>query len=131
MITVPIMSDGIRIKDLPENERPRERLAELGAQALRDAELIAILLRTGTKGRSAVQIADELLLKFGKLHDLARASLEDLSEIKGIGRDKAIALKSAFTLASQFWFSAAAAIWSGGRLPCACRQRSASTTCVG
>jgi DNA repair protein RadC len=95
------MSNGIRIKDLPENERPRERLAELGAQALRDAELIAILLRTGTKGRSAVQIADELLLKFGKLHDLARASLEDLRQIKGIGRDKAIALKSAFTLASR------------------------------
>ena len=57
------MTDGIRIKDLPANERPRERLAELGAQALRDAELIAILLRTGTKGRSAVQIADELVLR--------------------------------------------------------------------
>jgi DNA repair protein RadC len=95
------MSDGIRIKDLPENERPRERLAELGAQALRDAELIAILLRAGTKGRSAVQIAEELLQKFQSLHALARASLEDLSETKGVGRDKAIALKSAFTLAAR------------------------------
>jgi DNA repair protein RadC len=95
------MSDGIRIKDLPENERPRERLAELGAQALRDAELIAILLRTGTKGRSAVQIADELVHRFGTLQALARASLEDLRAIKGIGRDKAIALKSAFTLAAR------------------------------
>jgi DNA repair protein RadC len=94
------MSDGIRIKDLPENERPRERLAELGAQALRDAELIAILLRSGTKGRSAVHIADELLQKFGTLNALARASLEDL-RMKGIGRDKAIALKSAFTLAAR------------------------------
>ena len=95
-----IMSDGMRIKDLPENERPRERLAELGAQALRDAELIAILLRTGTKGRSAVQIAEELLQKFHTLNALARASLEDL-QIKGIGRDKAIALQSAFTLAAR------------------------------
>src|ERR1039458_10238650 len=95
------MSDGIRIKDLPVNERPRERLAELGAEALRDAELIAILLRTGTKGRSAVQIADELVLRFGALHALARASLKELCEVKGIGRDKAIALKSAFTLAAR------------------------------
>ena len=94
------MNDGIRIKDLPENERPRERLAELGAQALRDAELIAILLRAGTKGRSALQIADELVHKFGTLHALARASLEEL-QIKGIGRDKAIALTSAFTLAAR------------------------------
>jgi DNA repair protein RadC len=93
------MTHGIRIKDLPENERPRERLAELGAAALRDAELIAILLRTGTKGRSAVQIAEELVNKFGKLRFLADASLDDLCEVHGIGRDKAIALKSAFTLA--------------------------------
>jgi DNA repair protein RadC len=99
--TVPIMNDGIRIKDMPENERPRERLAELGAHALRDAELIAILLRTGTKGRSAVQIGDELVQKFQSLNALARASLKDLSKTKGIGRDKAIALTSAFTLAAR------------------------------
>jgi DNA repair protein RadC len=92
---------GIRIKDLPENERPRERLAKLGAQALSPAELIAILLRTGTKGRSAVEIGDELMQKFGSLNVLARASLEDLGKVKGIGRDKAIALKSAFTLAAR------------------------------
>ena len=68
---------------------------------MRDAELIAILLRTGTKGRSAVQIAEELLHRFGTLNALARASLQDLGEVKGIGRDKAIALKSAFTLAAR------------------------------
>ncbi|MGA2557181.1 MAG: DNA repair protein RadC [Verrucomicrobiota bacterium] len=95
------MSEGIRIKDLPENERPRERLAALGAEALRDAELIAILLRTGTKGRSAIQIAEELLRRFSTLNALARASLHDLSKVKGIGQDKAIALKSAFTLAAR------------------------------
>jgi DNA repair protein RadC len=95
------MTTGIRIKDLPKNERPRERLAELGEDALRHAELIAILLRTGMKGRSAIEIADELLHKFKSLDALSRASLEDLRSVKSIGRDKAIALKAAFTLARR------------------------------
>ncbi len=89
------------IREMPEHERPRERLVELGAEALRNAELIAILLRTGMKGVSAIQIADQLLAKFATLDGLARASLNDLSQVKGIGRDKAIALKSAFTLAQR------------------------------
>jgi DNA repair protein RadC len=95
------MGSNLRIKDLPGSERPRERLAEQGAEALRNAELIAILLRTGRKGFSVIQIAEELLQKFETLDQLARASLEDLQKIKGIGRDKAIALKSAFTLAQR------------------------------
>ncbi len=94
-------SQHLRIKDLPGNERPRERLVELGAEALRSAELVAILLRTGTKGSSAIQIAEQLLHKFGTLDRLARASLEELRQVKGVGRDKAIALKSAFTLAQR------------------------------
>jgi DNA repair protein RadC len=76
-------------------------MAEHGAEALRTAELIAILLRTGTKGHSAIHIADQLLTRFPTLDELARASLEDLAKTKGIGRDKAIALKSAFTLAQR------------------------------
>jgi DNA repair protein RadC len=95
------MSHVIRNKDLPKSERPRERLAEKGADALRTSELIAILLRTGLQGRSAIEIGEELLHKFGTLTALERASLEQLQEIKGIGRDKAIALKSAFTLARR------------------------------
>jgi DNA repair protein RadC len=95
------MTTGIRIKDLPKNERPRERLAELGAEALRHAELIAILLRTGMKGRSAIQIAEQLLHQFGSLDALSRASLEELRSVKSVGRDKAIALKAAFTLARR------------------------------
>ena len=90
-----------RIKDLPDRERPRERLAELGADALTDAELIAIILRTGLKGHSAIEVGRELVQKFGSLSELARASLEELQEVKGIGRDKAVALKSAFTLARR------------------------------
>jgi len=89
------------IREMPESERPRERLVEHGAEALRNAELIAILLRTGMKGVSAIQIAEQLLHKFGTLDGLARASLKDLGQVKGIGRDKAIALKSAFTLAQR------------------------------
>jgi DNA repair protein RadC len=89
------------IREMPENERPRERLVEHGAEALRNAELIAILLRTGMKGLSAVHIAEQLLQKFGTLENLARASLDDIRHVKGIGRDKAIALKSAFTLAQR------------------------------
>jgi DNA repair protein RadC len=95
------MSESILIRDLPVQDRPRERLAARGADALRDAELIAILLRTGTKGSSAVDIADQLLKSFKSLENLAKAPLEDLRKIKGIGRDKAIALKSAFTLARR------------------------------
>jgi DNA repair protein RadC len=93
------MTTGIRIKDLPKNERPRERLAELGAEALRPSELIAILLRTGMAGCSAVQIADQLIQQYKTLDALSRASLEELKTVKGIGQDKAIALKAAFTLA--------------------------------
>ena len=89
------------IREMPAQERPRERLVEHGAEALRNAELIAILLRTGMKGVSAIQIAEQLLQKFGSLDSLARASLKELAQVKGIGRDKAIALKSAFTLAQR------------------------------
>ena len=95
------MSNGLLIREMSEHERPRERMAELGAEALSDVELMAILLRTGTKGASALQIAAELLRKFERLEHLARASLDDLRQTKGIGRDKAIALKAAFTLAQR------------------------------
>ena len=95
------MQPTLRIKDLPGSERPRERLAERGAEALRNAELIAILLRTGLKGVSAIHVAEQLLSRFESLDRLARASLEDLQRTKGIGPDKAIALKSAFTLAQR------------------------------
>jgi DNA repair protein RadC len=95
-LNVPLL-----IKDLPDEERPRERLAQFGADALRTTELIAILLRTGTKGVSAIHVAEQLINRFPSLDQLARASLEDLAKTKGIGRDKAIALKSAFTLAQR------------------------------
>ncbi|MBI3877126.1 MAG: DNA repair protein RadC [Verrucomicrobia bacterium] len=90
-----------RIKDLPAAERPRERLAERGADALTHAELIAILLRTGLQGKSAIVIAQELLNRHGSLDALSRATLDDLRTVPGVGRDKAVTLKAAFTLARR------------------------------
>jgi DNA repair protein RadC len=95
------MGEGQRIHDMAAHERPRERLVSAGADALRDAELIAILLRTGVPGASAVSVAEELLKTFRSLGELARAPVDDLRRIKGVGRDKAIALKAAFTLAQR------------------------------
>ena len=95
------MAQGLLIRDLPTNEKPRERLVALGADALKNSELIAILLRTGLKGISAIQVAEQLLQKFSCLDNLSRATIPELRQTKGVGRDKAIALKSAFTLAKR------------------------------
>jgi DNA repair protein RadC len=96
-----LMPDSMRLKDQPASERPRERLAALGAEALSNAELIAILLRTGLKGANAVEVGRQLLAKFGSLQSLALASVEDLKKVKGIGRDKAVTLVAAFALAQK------------------------------
>ena len=95
------MSNGLRLKDQPVSERPRERLVEHGADALSHAELIAILLRTGLKGANAVEIGRQLMQKYGTLQALAQASVEDLQSVKGIGRDKAVTLLAAFELAKR------------------------------
>lgn len=92
---------GPRIKDIPAAERPRERLAANGAEALGNSDLIAILLRTGLQGKSALVIGQELLAKFQTLDRLSQASVKELCAVKGIGRDKAVTLKAAFTLARR------------------------------
>ncbi|HVU27732.1 MAG TPA: DNA repair protein RadC [Verrucomicrobiae bacterium] len=95
------MPENLRLKDQPASERPRERLAALGADALSHAELIAILLRTGLKGANAVEIGRQLLQRFGTLNLMAQASIADLQKVKGIGRDKAVTLVAAFALARK------------------------------
>lgn len=95
------MTASLRLKDQPASERPRERLAERGADALGHAELIAILLRTGLKGTNVVEVGRQLLGRFGTLNALAGASLEDLRSVKGVGRDKAVTLLAAFALAKR------------------------------
>ena len=89
------------IRDMSPDERPRERLQRLGPEAVSEAELIAILLRTGMKGKSAVQIAQELLRTHQSLDDLSRVPREILARTKGIGPTKATHLKAAFELARR------------------------------
>lgn len=91
----------MRLKDQPASERPRERLAAHGAEALSQAELLAILLRTGLKGLNALAIAQQLVQKYGSLRTLAQASLDELQTVKGIGPDKAVTLTAAFSLARK------------------------------
>ncbi len=91
----------LKIHELPEQDRPREKLAAHGAAALSDSELIAILLRTGIPGANAVDIGRQLILHFGSLAALSRASLKELAKIKGVGPTKAVQLAAAFGLASR------------------------------
>ena len=89
-----------RIRDLPDFSRPREKLLERGAQALSDAELLAILLRTGVEGKSALDLAQAILKKAGP--ELPRWSVEDLRKFTGIGKAKACQIVAAFELARRF-----------------------------
>ena len=72
-----------RIKDLPQHERPRERLRDLGPAALSNAELLAILLRTGTSRFTAIGLASNLLSRFGSLNNLAQVSVAELARTYG------------------------------------------------
>lgn len=90
-----------RIQELREDERPREKLAKHGAATLSEPELIAILLRVGTLGANAIDVARHLLAEFKSLAGLARASVKELSRIRGVGPTKAIQLAAAFELASR------------------------------
>ena len=86
------------IKDLPADERPRERLALHGESALNKAELIAIALRTGTKKDNAIALARHLLHEFRDLQGIARASVRELCQVPGIGPAKAAQIKAAIEL---------------------------------
>ncbi len=87
-----------RITDLHESERPRERLKALGAQALSNAELLAILLRVGVQGENVVQLGQRLLQTFGGLSGLHRVSFDELCAQHGVGEAKAAQIKAAIEL---------------------------------
>jgi DNA repair protein RadC len=89
----------MNLRSLPAQERPRERLVHLGPEALSLTELLAILLTTGTKNKSVLELAQEIVVRFGSLERLLEASIEELMEVKGIGQAKAIQLKAAFGIA--------------------------------
>lgn len=88
----------LRIRELPEHDRPRERLRRDGSSALSDAELLAILLRVGVEGINVVQLAQQLLLEFGGWPGLQRANFEELRKRHGMGEAKAAQLKAALEI---------------------------------
>ena len=89
------------VSAIPEEDRPRERLEQCGAGSLSNQELIAILFRSGTREKGAVALAQDLMAQFGDLRRLAQATLEELQQVRGIGRVKAIEIKAAMELGQR------------------------------
>jgi DNA repair protein RadC len=89
------------MSQVPASDRPRERLARQGAEALGDRELLALLLSTGTRGKGAHEVAETLLDRFGSVTALGRATMAELASVPGIGSAKASALIAGFELARR------------------------------
>ena len=91
----------LKIREMPEEERPREKLLARGVSALSDAELIAILLRTGLRGTNAVEVGRQLLERYKSLTGISRCSVKELRRVPGIGPTKALELVAAFGLGER------------------------------
>jgi DNA repair protein RadC len=89
------------VRDMPREERPRERLQEFGADRLSAVELRAIVIGRGVAGRPVLMIAQELMGRFGTVEAISEATIEELGKVKGIGTAKAAQLKAAFALAKR------------------------------
>lgn len=89
------------ITDWPASERPREKLIEQGASVLSDAELLAIFLRVGVVGKSAVDLARDLLSRFGSLNGIFAATEHELSQVHGIGSSKYVQLQAIFEMSQR------------------------------
>jgi len=96
-----LMKKSFTIHDLPVSERPRERLQKFGISALSAQEILALILGRGVSGESVMVTAQRLLSRFGSLKGMADASVEELSQIKGIGIAKASQIKAAFEMANR------------------------------
>ena len=96
----------LMIRDMAEQDRPRERLRQVGAGAVSTAELLAIVLRTGTGGENVLRLAERLLAEFGSLPGLSRASIAELMNVKGVGEAKASEVKAALELGRRLMASA-------------------------
>ena len=90
-----------RLKDLPKEDRPQERLERLGATALADRELLAMIIRSGTSKKDVLTLADEMLTKAGSLCGLLRWDVSDFQEITGIGKVKALQLSTQIEIAKR------------------------------
>ncbi len=95
------MKGAFTVRDLPADERPRERLVRCGAEALSAQEILALILGRGVKGESVMVTSQKLLSSFGSLRGIADSSVEELSRINGIGPAKAAQLKAAFELSRR------------------------------
>ena len=93
------------ITDWHENDRPREKLLKFGEASLSDAELLAIFLRTGVKGKSAVELAQDLLDQFGSIHNLLNASETEFCQGKGLGQAKYVHLRGVLEMARRHFES--------------------------
>jgi DNA repair protein RadC len=91
----------LKIREMPQDQRPREKLLVHGVSALSDPELIAILLRTGLRGANAVEVGRQLLEKYKSLTGISRCSVKELRKIPGIGQTKALELVAAFGLGQR------------------------------
>lgn len=89
------------VHDLPKPERPRERLKKFGPEALSAQELLALIIGRGVSKRSVITIAHELLSKFGNIKAISQATIEELSQIKGVGFAKAAQIKACFELGKR------------------------------
>lgn len=96
------MSNDVKINDIPKNERPMERLIKFGADSLSNAELLAILLRTGTRGENIISISTRLLSQVEGLDGLLNISLDDIKKIRGIKNVKACQLMAMIELFKRF-----------------------------
>jgi len=106
MATDALIEYNPTIKELPEGERPRERLEHYGSGALSMAELLAIILRTGTRDENVIRLAQRLITVYGGLAGLAGAPFSELVAIKGLGPAKATQLKAAFELGRRLLVAA-------------------------
>lgn len=90
-----------RIQDMPNDQRPREKLARLGPASLDNSELMALFISTGTKGRSAIEIGRSLISKYGSMGALGGLPVSELAKEKGLGLAKASKLAAAFELGTR------------------------------
>jgi DNA repair protein RadC len=94
------------MREIALDDRPRERLVQVGERSLATAELLAIILRTGTGGENVVRLAERVLAALGGLSGLARASVTEMQAVRGVGRVKAIEIKAALELGRRLMVSA-------------------------
>lgn len=96
------MNNALKIMDLPENERPQERLIRYGAEVLSNSELLAVILRTGTKKQNVINLSSFLLKEKGGLNGLINSTYEELKEIDGIGIVKAAEIMALAEISKRF-----------------------------